>query len=140
MRPLEAVGLKWVNSYKFSILVRRKNFNFNFWKIWSLKIFFNIFLLLFYIKSKLGLWSQEARIIFILKAIIWTQWAPLHWGSVVRAWKVTQSENIKVLSPLICTANFRPVEHLNPWKVWYKKFSLHQSFYRSKVPSRTVLY
>ena len=38
----------------------------------------------------------------------------LHWASVARAWKVTQSENMKILSPLICTANFRPVEHLNP--------------------------
>ena len=62
----------------------------------------------------------------------------LHWASVVRAWKVTQSENMKILSPLICTANFRPVEHLNPWKVWYRNFSLHQSFYRSKVPSIRV--
>ena len=37
-----------------------------------------------------------------------------------------------------CTANFRPVEHLNPWKVWYRNFSLRQSFYRSKVPSIRV--
>ena len=78
----------------FSVLYSRKNFNFNFWKIWLLKIFFNNFFVLFIIKSKLVLWIQGAGVF-----LIFISFCRIGCSKLRLLWKKMVSSIIKLAPP-----------------------------------------